>query len=125
MSSAGIPSASAPSGFNLIASGVEGNKDGLFFYGPNGRQANAWGNGTSLQCVVPPVKRGGLLTGVGSPGACDGSFVQDLNARWTAKPNQNPGPGAVMQAQLWYRDPLNSSNQTTSLSDAVEFNVNP
>ena len=35
------------------------------------------------------------------------------------------GAGAVVQAQLWYRDPWNSSNQTTSLSDAVEFTVGP
>ena len=56
---------------------------------------------------------------------CDGTFAQDLNARWTAKPNQNPGAGAVVQAQLWYRDPFNTSNQTTSLSDAIEFTVGP
>ena len=36
-----------------------------------------------------------------------------------------PGAGAVVQAQLWYRDPLNTSNQTTSLSDATEFVVAP
>jgi hypothetical protein len=30
-----------------------------------------------------------------------------------------------MQGQLWYRDPLNTSNQTTSLSDAIEFTFCP
>jgi len=30
-----------------------------------------------------------------------------------------------LQAQLWYRDPFNTSNQTTSLSDAIEFCVSP
>ena len=30
------------------------------------------------------------------------------------------GPGAVVQAQLWYRDPGSTSNQKTSLSDAIE-----
>ena len=38
----------------LMAAGVEGAKDGLFFFGTNGQQANAWGNGTSFQCVVSP-----------------------------------------------------------------------
>ena len=38
-----------------FASGVQGQKDGLFFFGTNGQQANPWGNGTSYQCVVPPV----------------------------------------------------------------------
>jgi hypothetical protein len=37
----------------------------------------------------------------------------------------NPGAGAQVQAQLWYRDPQNTSNQTTSLSDAIEFLVAP
>jgi hypothetical protein len=125
MSTSGTPSASAGSGFDLIASSVEGNKQGLFFYGTNGRQANPWGNGTSLQCVAPPVRRTGLLSAAGTAGLCDGSYSEDLNARWTAKPQHNPGAGALVQAQLWYRDPASSSNQTTSLSDAVEFTVLP
>ena len=125
LSASGTPSASAPLGFVLSAAGVEGLKDGLYFFGTNGRQANPWGSSTSFQCVTPPVARGGLLTAAGTAGACDGSFAQDLNARWTAKPAQNPGAGAVVQAQLWYRDPQNTSNQTTSLSDALEFTVGP
>ena len=123
-----MPSASATSGFTLNAFDVEGGKDGLFFFGTNGRQANPWGNGTSFQCVVPPVKRGGILTGTGTTGLCDGTFDQDLNALWCAtcpKPGHNPGAGAVVQAQLWYRDPANTSNQTTSLSNAMEFTVAP
>jgi len=121
----GLSSASLPSGFVLHVTGVEGSKQGLFFWGPNGRQAQAWGNGTSYQCVVPPVKRGELLSAVGTQGACDAAYAYDLNARWTAKPNQNPGASAVTQAQFWYRDPFNTSNQATSLSDAVEFPVGP
>jgi len=128
LSASGTPSATASSGFDLLASGVEGQKDGLFFFGANGRQANPWGSGTSFQCVVPPVMRAGLLTGSGTLNACDGSFAQDLNALWCAtcpSPLKNPGPGALVQAQLWYRDPLSTSNQTTSLSDALEFTVAP
>jgi hypothetical protein len=125
LSSAGTPSATAPTGFDVIATNVEGAKDGLYFYGVNGRQANVWGNGTSYQCVVPPVRRAGLLSGSGTSGACNGSFTQDLNARWAAKPSHNPGAGTVTQAQLWYRDPQNTSNQTTSLSDAIEFTLAP
>jgi choice-of-anchor B domain-containing protein len=128
VSATGTPSASAFSGFTLDAANVEGAKDALFFFGSNGRQANAWGSGSSFQCVAPPVKRGGLLTGVGTAGACDGSFSQDLNALWCSvcpAPLKNPGAGAQVQAQLWYRDPFNTSNQTTSLSDAIEFTVAP
>jgi hypothetical protein len=125
LNASGTPSASAPSGFNLYACDVEGNKDGLFYTGTNGRQANAWGNGTSFQCVTPPVKRAGLLLGGGTNGACDNFFQQDFNAFWTAKPAKNPGAGAVVQAQFWFRDPLNTSNQTTSLSNGIEFTVAP
>jgi hypothetical protein len=124
----GAASASSSTGFTLSASGVEGAKQGLFFFGVNGRQANRWGNGSSLQCVVPPVKRGGLLPAAGTSGQCDGWFAQDLNALWCsscAKPAKNPGSGVLMQAQLWYRDPFGTSNQTTGLSDAVEFLVGP
>jgi hypothetical protein len=119
----GSPSASAPSGFWLSATGVEGAKDGLFFFGTNGKQASPWGNGTSYQCVVPPVVRGGLLQGSGTSGACDGAFGQDFNALWTAFPAKNPGAGATVQAQLWYRDPQSTSSMPTSLSDAVELTV--
>ena len=128
LSATGSPSASASSGFTVSASGVEGQKDGLYFYGQFGPQANAWGNGTSFQCVTPPVMRGGLLTGTGTSGVCDGAFSQDLNARWCPtcpKPGQTPIAGQTIQVQLWYRDPLNTSNQTTSLSDALEADVCP
>ena len=125
ISAVGAPSSSAASGFALQASGVEGAKDGLFFFGVNGPQASAWGNGSSFQCVTPPVSRGGLLTSTGTSGGCDGWFAQDLNALWSLQPAKNPGSGAVVQAQLWYRDPLSTSNQTTSLSNAIEFAVGP
>jgi len=123
LSTAGVASASAPSGFVVTASAVPGQKDGLFFFGTNGRQANPWGNGTSFQCVVPPVKRGGLLNGNGTSGVCDAALTQDFNALWATKPSKNPGAGALVQLQGWYRDPLNTSNQTTSLTDAIEFCV--
>jgi hypothetical protein len=128
ISGLGLPSATAASGFVLSAVDVEGSKTGLFFYGANGRQANSWGNTTSFQCVVPPVKRGGQLPAAGTNGNCDGSFSQDLNARWCPtcpNPSHNFGAGAVVQAQLWYRDPLSGTNQLTSLSDAIEFVIAP
>ena len=128
LSACGTPSGTASGGFELHATQVEGGKDALFFLGSSGRQANPWGSGTSFQCVTPPVTRASLLTGRGTPEACDGAFFQDLNALWCPtcpKPAKNPGAGAVVQAQLWYRDPLNTSNQTTSLSDALEFLVGP
>ena len=125
VSATGTSSATAATGFFVNVTDVEGSKDGLYFYGTNGRQANSWGNGTSYNCVVPPVKRTSTITGIGTNGFCDGSFSLDLNARWTAKPNHNPGAGAYVQLQAWYRDPSNTSTQSTSFSDAIEFLVAP
>ena len=125
LSATGTASASLPSGFLLQADEVEGLRDGVFFFGTSGQQANSWGSGTSYQCVVPPVKRASLMIGTGTAFQCDGVFTLDLNAHWTQKPNHNPGAGAVVQTQLWYRDPFNTSNQTTSLSEAGEFGVCP
>jgi hypothetical protein len=126
MSWSGAPSASSASGFTVQVSGLEGQRSGLFYFGTGGRQANPWGNGTSFQCVVPPVSRTPLLTSSGTPGLCDGGFGLDLNQHWSVwKPASNPGPGARVQVQAWFRDPANTSNQTTSLSDALEAVVCP
>jgi hypothetical protein len=125
LSGQGAASASAPAGFVVTASSVEGQKDGLFYYGTGGAQAAPWGNGTSFQCVVPPVLRTSLLSGTGTPGACDGTLALDLNAEWSAAPHKRPAPGEVVDLQLWYRDPQSSSNQTTSLSSALRFCVGP
>ena len=125
IATAGVASASAPSGFDLLASGVEGSKRGLFFYGTAGRQAAPWGNSSSFQCVVPPVRRTTLLQETGTSGACDGAFAFDLNAWFQAKPAANPGAGQLVQAQFWYRDPFAPTNVKTSLSDALEFALAP
>jgi hypothetical protein len=86
----------APSGFSLQASTVEGQKNGLITFGTNGQQANSWGNGTSYHCVVPPVVRTQLLTGTGTNGLCDGALSLDMNTVWTNQPNKNPGAGVVV-----------------------------
>ena len=128
LSATGTASASESSGFVVTASDIEREKSGMFFYGQNGRQAAPWGNGTSLRCVASPVNRGGLIPGSGSAGPCSGLTAQDLNARWCPtcpKPNQGPFPGQKMQVQFWYRDPLSTSNRTSSLSNALEVDVCP
>jgi hypothetical protein len=128
LSASGLASISAPSGFTLTAANVEGSKDGAFYFGTTGKQANPWGNGTSFQCVAPPVTRTGILNGVGTVGLCDGSFARDLNAFWCPTctfASKAPGAGTLVQTQLWYRDPDSTSNQKMSLSDAIEFLVAP
>ena len=128
LSATGLASATASSGFVLTGTDVEGNKSGTYYYGIHGRQANPWGNGSSFQCVVPPVRRVGIQMATGAPNTCDGLMVRDLNALWCPtcpKPAKNPGVGTEVQIQLWYRDLFNTSNQTTSPSSALEFTVRP
>lgn len=125
MSATGTASASASSGFTIDVTALEGSKDGLLFFGTSGRQANTWGSGTSFQCVAPPVRRTALQTGTGSSGLCDGTFTLDFNVWMAAHPAQAPVVGSVTQMQTWFRDPLNTSNQSTSLSDALEFTIAP
>jgi hypothetical protein len=125
MSATGTPSASASSGFTVDVTAIEGSKDGLIFFGTTGRQANTWGSGTSFQCVAPPVRRTALQTGTGNSGLCDGTFTLDFNVWMAAHPAQAPAVGSVTQMQTWFRDPLNTSNQSTSLSDALEFAIAP
>ena len=128
LSTCGVASASNPAGFQVTATAVEGARNGVFLFGANGRQALPWGNGTSSLCVAPPARRAGVMLGTGTRDQCDGAFSLDLNAYWCPTCPQaahNPGAGALVQAQLWYRDPKSTSNQTTSLSDAIEFSVLP
>jgi len=125
LAAAGVPSLSQASGFTVTASNGEGSKDGLFFFSQNGQQANPWGNGTSFQCVAPPVQRTPVIAGVGTGGACDGVWALDFNAWMAAHPGKAPAAGPGTQMQLWFRDPQNTSNQTTSLSDGIEFSVAP
>jgi hypothetical protein len=124
LSTTGIASSTAASGFIISGPSSEGAKTGLFYWGfAEKNPATLVGNSSSYQCVLPPVKRSQLLNGGGSNGNCDGVFTLDLNERWETQPAQNPGAGATLYGQIWYRDPSNTSNQTTSRSDAIKFDV--
>jgi len=121
----GTPSATAGFGFDVTGQNAPGSTVGLFFFGTNGRQSMPWGNSSSFMCVVPPVKRSSVWDSGGSLGNCDGSFVLALNTLWLLKPAKNPGAGSVVQMQAWFRDPQNTSNTKTSMSNALEFCVDP
>ena len=119
MNGSGGPSATALSGFTLGVTQLEGQKQGLIFYGVSGRALAAWGS--SFLCVKSPTQRMSVLNSGGTAGACDGLLSEDWNAFMTAHPGALGSPrsaGQALQAQGWFRDP--PSPKTTNLSNALE-----
>ncbi len=126
LTSIGVPSASAHSGYTLIASSLEGGKQGLIFYSITGRSAVAWGASTSFLCVKSPTQRTPAQLSGGAAGQCNGSLSIDWNSyiAGAASPLGAPfSTGTKVQAQAWFRDP--PSPKTTMLSNALEFEVCP
>jgi hypothetical protein len=127
ISATGVASLSAGSGFTLGVASVEGQKQGLIFYGITGRSAAPWGiGGTSFLCVKAPTQRTPAQSSGGTAGACDGTLSVDwlsfIGSTSTALGNPFSA-GQVVNAQGWYRDP--PAVKTTNLSDGLEFTVLP
>jgi hypothetical protein len=122
----GMPSASLASNFALDASDLEGNQQGLFFYGldNSGFAPSPWG--ASYLCVKGPRQRTLALNTGGTSTGCDGSFELDWNAYITANAGALGNPLAAGQhvfAQAWFRDP--PSPKTSALSNALAFVLQP
>ncbi len=126
ISATGVASASAAAGFAIAVQGLEGQRQGLVFYGTGGRASLPWGASSSFLCVKSPTQRTAPQNSGGVAGACDGVLSFDFNAFATANPGALGQPfaaGNVLQAQGWYRDP--PSTKGTALSDALEFDLAP
>lgn len=126
LSASGTPSVAASSGFVLSATGVEGAKSGLVFYGISGRDAAPWGLTTSWLCVKAPTQRTPSMLSGGAANTCEGVLAIDWLAFLAANPGALGAPaasGQLVNAQAWFRDP--PSPKTTHLSDALEFILMP
>jgi Tol biopolymer transport system component len=125
MSSIGVPASTQTSGFVLTAQGLEGQHNGLVFYGISGRQAAPFViPGGSLLCVRPPVQRLPTSSSGGTSGHCDGTISIDWLAYLAAHPGALGQPftqGMLVQAQCWYRDPPAPGG--SNLSSAIEFEL--
>jgi hypothetical protein len=128
ISASAQPSASLATPCTISVANVEGQKQGLVFYGldQTGFTPAQWGAGSSFLCVKSPTQRttpgatGGTLNG------CDGALSVDWNAFQLANPTALGNPfaaGAKVYAQGWYRDP--PASKTTNLSDAIELTCTP
>ena len=127
MSAAGNPSVGASSGFLLAASGVEGQRQGLLFYGLFGPKAAAWAPGnTSTLCVRSPLQRTVVASSGGAAGTCTGALTLDFQSYLAAHPTalgQPFQPGTIVNMQAWFRDP--AAPGTTNLSNALQFKTCP
>lgn len=122
----GIPSATAGSGFELVASGVEGGASGLVFYGTSGADMLPWQGSSSFLCVVTPAQRMTPQSAGGTPGQCDGELREDWNLFVVTYPGAIGAPfaaGDTVWAQAWFRDPPSPAGH--HLSDALQFTVGP
>jgi hypothetical protein len=124
----GTPSASAPSGFTITIANVEGQKQGIVFYGidNSGFAPTPWGLSSSFLCVKAPTQRTNVQSSGGTLLQCDGALSLDWNAFRFANPGALGSPFAAgdrVYAQAWFRDP--PSPKTTMLSDALEFSLDP
>jgi hypothetical protein len=120
VSFSGTPSFSAGSGFNVDATQVVDNQNGLMFYSTTLATSIPFLGGTL--CTSQPLVRTPIQN-AGGAGACGGSYSLDFNS-WMAS-GFDPGltPGVQIFAQYWYRDPADPF--TVGLTDALTFLIGP
>jgi hypothetical protein len=130
ISSTGIASATAGSGFVVQCTDAINNKSGLLFYGANGQQSVPFQGGTL--CVAAPIKRTPGVNSGGNPppNDCSGVFSIDMNAFAVGALGGSPLPalqvaGTVIDCQWWGRDPGFPSPNNTQLSGGLEYQICP
>jgi hypothetical protein len=129
--SIGNSSAAATSGFSVLGSNVRNSKNGLLFYGVNGRAAAPFQGGTL--CVKAPIKRAPGTNSGGTPppaNNCSGVFALDMNAFAAGMLGGNPLAalsvvGTTVNCQWWGRDPGFAAPNNTTLTDGLEYVVCP
>src|SRR5688572_28279702 len=113
----GAPSASAPSGFSILAASVHPQNVGIYFFGRNGPAAVPFQGG--LLCVTPPLVRVAPQL-AGGTGTCGGTYALDFNAWLAANAPELRAPGEDFCVQCWFRDPPDPVSGT-GLTDAASF----
>jgi hypothetical protein len=130
IASTGYAKVGASTGFEIRASNVRNNKNGLLFYGVNGR-ANAPFQGGTL-CVKAQIRRTPAVNSLGTlPPAndCTGVYRLDFSAFTAGLLGGTPLPalnvaGTMVDSQWWGRDPGFPAPNNTTLSNGLEFVVN-
>jgi hypothetical protein len=131
ISSAGTPSASAACGFVVTAAPVYNQKPGLLLYSLTGRAALPFQGG--ILCVALPLARTPVRSSGGLPFPtknCTGGWRIDMNAFSAGTIGGHPDPmlarpGTYVHCQWWGRDPGFTPPDSTALTDALQYVVQP
>ncbi len=109
--------------FEIHATNVVNQKNGLLFYSTDGRRAAPFQGG--VLCVAAPLRRTPFRSSAGSPTGADCTGVLSLDfSPWLTRANDPTLElGLIVDAQWWYRDPASPS--TTGLSNAIELEIRP
>jgi subtilisin-like proprotein convertase family protein len=111
----------------ITVSNVEGQKNGIVFYGIAGPNNVPWATGSSsFLCVKPPTQRAGTTNSGGTLGGCNGSLVLNWDTYQASNPGALGQPWAVgnkAYVQGWFRDP--AAIKTTNLSNGLELTYQP
>jgi hypothetical protein len=126
ITSSGIPSATAGSGFVVSATSMINNKNCILFYGTTGQVASPFQGGTL--CVKAPIKRTPATNTGGNPppNDCSGVPMFDMNLFAVGGLGGTPlpaltVPGTVVDCQWWGRDPGFAAPNNTQLTNGLEY----
>jgi len=125
LSFVGACSASAPSGFDIVASNVLNKKVGMLFYTLGGSQQVPFAGG--WLCVGSPVRRTlALLSGGSASGTdCTGVYTFDFNTWIAAGKDKTLVAGVTVDGQFWSRDPGFAAPNDIGLTQAAHFGIAP
>jgi len=120
--STGQPSLTSPMPFDVTATTVLNQKNGLLFYG-YGANAVPFQGGTL--CAQPPLRRTSVQSAGGNPPPddCSGSYAFDFNAWIQGGSDPLLVAGASVNVQFWSRDP--GASFGAGLTDAATFGICP
>jgi hypothetical protein len=126
LTATGTPSVSASSGFVLTCTQVEGQRNGITFYGITGEIAVPWGSSSSFLCIKAPRQRTPAANSGGTLNGCDGMLSIDFLDFLATHPNVLGQPfmaGQVVYSQTSFRDPF--GQEAIAFSNGLKFTMVP